>query len=79
MRHHDPDGMGGSAAAGRACTSESSKRAWPLSRLASWGQHEAPFEACEARAATHLALEPFHARELPLHRPMTPGQGGPQP
>jgi len=43
-----------------------------------WGQHEAPFEECEARAATHLALEPFQARDLTLHRPMTPGQGAPR-
>ena len=43
----------------------------------SWGQHEAPFEACEARAATHLALEQFQARDLTLHRPTTPGQHDP--
>jgi hypothetical protein len=44
MRHHDPDGMGGYAAAGRACTSDRSNGALSLSRLASWGQHEVPFE-----------------------------------
>jgi hypothetical protein len=49
-----------------------------LFRLVSWGQPEAPFEACEARAAKHLALEEFHARDLTLHWPMTPGQGDPR-
>lgn len=43
----------------------------------SWGQHEAPFEACAARAAEHLAREEFHACDLPFHRAMTPGQRDP--
>ena len=50
----------------------------PRPRLTSWGQHEAPFEECEARAAKHLALEPFQARDLTLHRTITPGQGDPR-
>jgi hypothetical protein len=44
------------------------RRALPLFRLMSWGQHEPPFEKGEARAAEHLALEEFQACDLPLYR-----------
>ena len=49
----------------------------PLFRLMSWGQHEAPFEEGEARAAEHLAREEFQAGDLPLHRAITSGPRDP--
>ena len=41
------------------------------------GQHEAPLEQRETGAPKHLALKQFQARDLPLHRPTTPGQSDP--
>ena len=76
MRHHDPE-------AWRVCGRWSClhfralPRVLPRSPLMSWGQHEAPFEEGEARAAEHLALEEFQTRDLTLHRPLTPGQRDP--
>ena len=75
--HDDPNGLGSDAAAGRACTSERADGRYLCSGSHPGASHEAPFEEGEAGAATHLALEPFHARDLPLHRPTTPGQRHP--
>jgi hypothetical protein len=40
-------------------------------------EHTAPLEPCEVGAAKHLALQQFQACDLPLHRPITPGQSHP--
>ena len=51
---------------------------WPIPLHASWDLQEASLEQIEARTAKHLALEPFQARDLPLHWAITPGQADPR-